>query len=197
MAVDDGAVVRAVARMSFWGTDPCYNVYFFQNVSGSSLGNAETLDDMSEILNGLYGNFDQLQSINFEYDDILVHNVSADLPVGNIDWLSLEAGTENTTNLLPQQAAALVSFPTEALSVLGRKYLGGFTELSSGDGGGLSAGLLAALAPYAAALVDTITATNGEWLPGVWSTVLETFVPYLSSRIDDVFQTQRRRVFGN
>jgi len=102
----------------------------------------------------------------------------------------------NGVDPLPNQVAAIATFPTFRPKSRGRKFLPPFGE-DQQDAGILNSTALTALANWATdALADVVVSSGNELLTGVPREAADVFLTLASYVVTDILGTQRRRKPG-
>lgn len=191
--IDNNDVIRITAKMQIPAGN-VQNVYHYR-FSGTSGADGDTvLADIATALDTAYAEIQPGLPNTLTFETIEAFNISADEPIGEIDWPNLTVGGASGQSL-PPQCAPLVLFGTGAPRSQGRKYLPAVTEGETDGGGFLTAGFLAALADFAAFLLQAVTTEHGYVVPGNWSKLYTRFAPWISAIIQSKLRTQRRRVY--
>lgn len=192
---DQNDIIRAAARGRWNSLSDVINVFWYQMTSSAGLTAAEVAEDIGDILETLYDYLDTFQHVSYSYKDITYFNVTQNKPLGAWDWPSLNAGTANY-DALPTGVAAFIFARTGYNRIIGRKYLGVFTENDCGNGGWGSS-LMTNLGYFAAWwLVTGWEQTNGDWDQGIYSAGNATLYPIEEVVVRQVPGYQRRRKQG-
>lgn len=194
MHVDQGDIVRVTARFEIYEED-IQNVYHLQ-AGGSGLVvdaifDAAVVDWLELVYNTL--NTD----ISDEVDrlDIVIQNLTEGTPARFSQWDTYPTPTDTNTPL-PLQCSALVTFPSDRVKSIGRKFVGGWTEADNDDPGIPTSGVLSALADFAAEVLTGFTVVAQDLVPGNWDNNTSTFSIWLFATVAQFWATQRRRRAG-
>jgi len=198
MALSDGTTIRVAAHFNVPNASDVVNVYHFYLDSAGDVENSDALDDLLDaveyMMTPLLTNY--AESISLDEIKVWERNDILDRwdYVGAIDgtW----AGTVSGAQPLPPGTAPLVTADTVDAHSRGRKYLPPPTEAVVANGV-MSTGGLANMLAYLGRLVAVFTTANGDWIPGVYSVVDETFKMFTGTGVvNNVLAYQRRRKPG-
>jgi len=195
MTIQPLDVVRLTVKCSQFGED-MQNVFYVKSFGSQGIADALFLANAITWLDGAYDNIDQLQGDNITYDSIAAFNVTQDSPIGEDTWDTLTVGGDTTNQEYPRQACGLVRFPTATPRSQGRKFIGGFTELNYESGGQLASALAAALAAFAADILDGFVSDGQVIEVGNWNETLQRWASWLSAIVNFTNAIQRRRALG-
>lgn len=195
MTVDNGDVIRATEHFTWDGTEDFVNVWHYQCNGAGGLADSVVMAGLASEIDGTLGFLVEDQSEKLVYGLIDFFNMTKDLPMGSVPHPTNTDGAL-ASDPLPTQCAALITFRTAEKKSVGRRYIPGFTEDDSSDGGNISSATLANLAEYAAALIGGTTIAGNIFKPGHWRKLYEVFSEWLLPVVDTVYRTQRRRVKG-
>jgi hypothetical protein len=198
MALSDNSIIRVAAKFLLANASEIVNVYHFVMDSVGDVDEADVLDDVLSLVEGLMANVTGQYSTTMSLDEVevWVRNVAADRwdLVGAIDgtW----AGSVATSEIMPAAVSPLVVADTVDAHSRGRKYLPPLNEA-----GVLSLLLTsAALTAFGNFLDDygsTYVGTYAEWIPGVWQVVAKAFAAFTGSgKVTTQPAYQRRRKAG-
>jgi len=195
LTVQPGDVIRCTEHFTWDGSEDFVNIWHYKHAGASPLTDAEVMTGLASEIDGTLGFLIEDQSELLVMGLIEFYNLTQDLPMGSLPH------PENTdgalaTEPLPTQCAGLCTFRTADKRSVGRRYLPGFTEADSSDGGEVSVGTLANLAAYAAALIGGTTISGATFECGHWRKTYETFSKWVLPIVDTLYRTQRRRVKG-
>lgn len=194
MTVLQNDVLRVTAEMTVNSHD-LQNVYHFRSTNVGGVSDAKALDDMAETMEDMYQKIDTLLTDTLTFDAVRVQNVTQGTLLGSADWPLLVAGTL-ATSLLPEAAAALITYGTVFSRVRGGTYYGGFTETENATGGTLTAATVTQLVALAAELLGEYVYGADSYRYIVYNTILKTFAVPVSAAIQTRWRTQRRRRTG-
>lgn len=192
--VEPGDIVLIRAKQ-LMASEKVMNTYYVRHSGGTAVS-FNTYH--SACLNWMQGAYDLINNLLHEdwaSDTISTYNITQDLPMLESDWLSSLTG-EGTTDSLPLQNAALVTFPTDAKRSLGKKFIVGIAEAMSGGGGTLTSTFITALQGFAADILAGHTQGDAEVQSGNWRVLTENFVPYVGAIVEALISSQRRRKPG-
>jgi len=159
MTVSSGDIVRATAVMDFEG-EAVENVYhFLVGVAGSG-DDLDIMDDIALHLDDAYDELAPGLSTSLIFVEIRGFNETQDAPMPTVLWPSQVAGAEGS-DPLPLGAAMLAVFRTAASRVIGRKFLGVWTESGNANGEFNAATLLLGAAYVAELLANVATPASG------------------------------------
>lgn len=171
MAIVSGDILRVVATLLFPDDVVMQNVFHLL-VDTIVDGDENTVtQDMDDYLEDIYANIDNNYNQNVDGDEIKVYKRDT----VNDDWDEIGtsaltvAGLEST-GILPHGVCMVLNFTTEDPDVQGRKFFGGFTNISLSNGswaGGLLTNAAAAGLDITAQYTDP--SSSNVYEPGVWS----------------------------
>lgn len=202
MTVEAGDILRVVASM-IWSDAAIMQNVFNASVSGggSPWDDQDILDDAEAWLDNMYANLtsDVAQTL----DGNLIHVYKYDAVGQDWDEVGFQSWGWLPTSVidqLPRACAGLIKLGTVDPDVQGKKYIGGYTELTT-VGGTLSGAVLTNLLAFGA---DWLTAfvggTSGaSWQPGVWSvaqTAFKASIPSITASAIVAYQRRRKRGVG-
>ena len=191
MTVVQNDVVRATAEMDVNG-NALQNVYHFRSTNLATIGDSQALLDMGVIMDTLYTFIIGQMSTVANFNQVRAQNVTQSVLLGTTPFPVIIAGT-NVADVLPQQAAAIITYPTAKPLTRGSAFYGGMTEGANGTFGSINAGTLAALANVGVFMLAEIILGPNSWRSVVFNTLLKTFVIPTAASIPSVMRTQRRR----
>jgi len=201
MPIEQGDVVKTVARMTDLNGQSIENAYFHKHTAVGDIADATFLTDMEADMSSLYGISQAIQPTSLTPVELVcdvVHFVSGELqhlrPVGSIAWDSWSGGT-GTSDGLPQGCAAVVNFPTSSPGVTGRKYLGPLVEAINDDGE-LNSTALGYLASFIAYFLAGFTIDGHVLYPVLMSTKFSSEVGMIAGIAKSIIGYQRRRKAG-
>lgn len=195
MTVSLGDVVRVTAILTDATEGQIQNVFWAKQVVGSET-DADWMDACATQLEVMYDGLVTYQPEELSYTEIRGFNVTADAPLTTISWPTLTTGDIDVANPMPAPCSLLVFGRTQGNQRVGRKYLSCFTEADHANGNWQSS-LLAAAAQFAsdwAAAWATSVSNTAQF--GVYSRVLESWVPMIEMVVRSVVAYQRRRRAG-
>lgn len=191
MTVVQDDVIRATVEMDV-NDNALQNVYHFRSTNVATIGDSQALTDMGIIADTLYTFLLAQMSTDADFNQIRAQNVTQDVLLGTTGFPVLVSGS-NVADVLPQQDAGIITYPTAKPLTRGSSYYGGLTEGANGSDGTMTASILAALANVAVLMLAEIVVGPNSWRYVVFNTVLKTFVLPTASSIPSVMRTQRRR----
>lgn len=195
MSISTGDILRCSARMSLEDGQDMVNVWHVKVVDDNSNSDEDILTDLAEWFNDLYDVINGYQSSLVTYEDITVYVEGSDdsFPPQAFPVLTV-GGTVATA--LPDAASCLALLSTGTKRVVGRKYMGGFTE-DDWIGAGFSPALLSDIGVMMDDFKtgDTMTLLT-QFMGVVWSTVGVTSHLISSIRVLTDARYQRRRRAG-
>jgi hypothetical protein len=194
-SIVDGNILRVVCKMSY-GVNDIQNTFHFK-YSGLSQNPLVVGADIEDFMDAAYDELDDMYTNLMTFDSITIYNVSKDEFISDNAWPSLTAGTGTGGQTLPTQSAPLVLFPSDTIRSQGRKYLPPVMETLSDEAGTLTASAITAIAAWAAdMLAGAVVGAGGYITAGNWNDDLARFAQWVSSSIQNIIRTQRRRVRG-
>ncbi len=194
MSVEQNDVLRVTAEMSLGGND-VQNVMHFRSTNAASTPDGTALTNVATMVNTLYDTVDDLQSDQYDYDQVRVQNVTQDVLLGTTAWDTLVSGTR-TEAALPLPVTALLTMPTTKPRVRGGLYLGGLTEQANTANGLLTTVLTDRLVLMGIQLLAEFVIGPDSYRYIVFNTILKTFVLPTASIVHLDWRTQRRRRAG-
>jgi hypothetical protein len=195
MAVNNGDVIRAAARLSDANGKYLVNVFHFK-LEGAGMTELACREAISGRLDDMYENLQSAFDDGVHFVDISYENVTQGTLMGIDAWPSLTAGGA-TGDGMPSQDTLVCSMQTLTPHVFGRKFLGTFIE--TGQAAGLwGSGLTSAAAAF---IVDWLTplspGISATLLPGVARYIaggtVDRFTHFVSGAVKNVVRGQRRR----
>jgi hypothetical protein len=202
MTVVPGDIVRVSARFKSSEAGDIVNVWHWQAASGSTGDDDEDVMDaidaklstmFSSLATNISANVDPYD-IRYDIVDLIGGEEKVVRAMGTRSWVLTTPPTASSDSL-PLQDAAILNFRTSIPKVFGRKYIGGLVEASNA-GGVLSSGMVTALGNFCTSLLSDITVSDITLAAGVLTRSLISpahFVPFLSSVVNAITGTQRRR----
>ena len=195
MAFEAQDVVRVSARLSLPGGQDLVNVYHFALQQVAPGGDDDVLADIVERVDNMHGNYQANLSNDVDFQDITVYIEGKDDSFPPQAWPVKTNGADTGENL-PAGVAMLCLLSTGKKRVVGRKYMGGFTEAVWSDGD-WTQGVKDQLEIMMGAFATVVTLTNGtEMVGGIWSAATTTFNLITGVRIQAGARYQRRRRLG-
>lgn len=194
MAVNQNDVLRVTAEMTMNGHD-LQNVFHIRSTNTSVISNAKALADCAKIADDWYTFIITSIETGVAFDQVRVQNVTQAELLGAAGWPLLVGGT-NANALLPEQVAALITYPTSLPRTRGGVYFGGFTEADNAPGGVIEAGLVTGLTNLAIDMISEKVFGVDSYRYVVFNTLLKTFVLPVSALVHSRWRTQRRRRSG-
>jgi hypothetical protein len=195
MTVQPDDVVRVTCSFVYDDASVIQNVFYYQNMGSSAVDDADVLTDLVGEIDGYYGALTSTWSSRMVPRDLILHNVTQDVPIGSSPWPTLVDG-QSALESLPLQCAPLVSFQTGITKAVGRKYLPPVDEAHNAHGGALAAPLLADMLAWAVGVLGGVTIDGQPFYAGHLSDVTQGFVRWLTSEVSTLIRSQRRRVLG-
>lgn len=170
------------------------NVFHLQN-TGSAITDADTIDDMVEVLESLYTLLAAVLSIVLIIRDIRVLNVTDAVDVGLGLFVDDTPGT-NVLDVMPPQCSMGITLSTDRLKVRGRKFFGPTCDDQANNEGVVSAAALLDLADVGDHMTVEQVAVNSTWRYGVLASFDAVWLPFTGYVIPTTVVTQRRRRRG-
>lgn len=190
-----GDVVKVTAQFTWDDTETFQNVYYVKHAGSATATDIAFHNACAAWLETLYTPLLSYLSTKLDFDEVVTYNVTQDIPMITGAWPTLTQGSD-AGDPLPTQCSALVSFPTAKKKVIGKKYIAGATETNNLSGGILSSAFKTALASFGAAVLSGYVSGTIVIDPGTYNVITGVFNELLTSLVDDLFRTQRRRVKG-
>jgi len=194
MAVSVGDFVRITAKMKILGTDDMQNVYTFRVDRNDTVDDAGFMVAMALHMDDAYTLINVNISDQITYVSVDGQNISKDELLPDTPWPVLTAGT-NVNNMLPQQVAGCVFWPTITPKVRTSTFLGGFVTALVNATGGIGASTLANMALFGAAM-RLVSTANVDAVKGSFNPVALLFTPSGVAQVPTRWRTQRRRRIG-
>lgn len=194
MTVLEGDVVRVTARFKMYEED-VQNVYHVIGVDGSTIQDSVFDEGVVIWLESIYNLLNGDISDEFARLDIVVQNITQTTPARFLQWLTYPTPTDTNTPL-PLQCTGLISFPSDTVKSIGRKFIGGWTEADNDDPGVPTSGALSALADIAAEIVPGFEVVGLSLRPGNWNDNTSHFAQWAFATVAGFWATQRRRRAG-
>jgi hypothetical protein len=154
MTVAGNDILRVTVRQTDVNAGSIQNVFQFKVLSLLGEDEEVVLSDIAAIMDDFYSDLEGIILHTTDPVDIIVFNTTQDQPVGVTAFPTYTGGTASGEGL-PPGVAALITFGTGVLKVLGKKYIGLLAE-SGSDTGVLTAGVISTLVAAAGFLVGTI-----------------------------------------
>jgi hypothetical protein len=195
MVVSQDNVLELSARMEFNGTEDVVNVFQFIKTDAGSITDSEAVDDVLDVLEGLYTFIIALYSVLLVFRDVRVFNRTTQELLGVHLWPTLVAGLQ-AQNATAPGVCAVVNFSTIVPKVSLRKYFGVLTEASVGPAGAFGVGTTSAVALMGAFLLEEHIEAAANWQYGYFSPKTLSFVVPNGSSNDSIPGYQRRRKHG-
>jgi hypothetical protein len=195
MTVQPDDVVKVTCSFVYDEVSVMQNVFYYQNTGSSAVSDEDVLTDLVGEIDGYYGSLTSTWSSRMVPRDLVLYNITQDLPIGSSPWPTLEDGG-SALESLPLQCAPLVSFLTGFAKAVGRKYLPAVDEAHNSHGGALAAPLLADMLAWAVGVLGGVTIDGQPFYAGHVSSVTGGFVRWLTSEVNTLIRSQRRRVIG-
>lgn len=194
MTVNVGDICRITARFEMFEED-VQNVYHTKVVSGIAVPDA-TFDAAAVVwLELVYNELNDDISDEMDRLDIVIQNLTEGTPARFLQWTTHPTPTDTNTPL-PLQCTGLISFPSDTVKSIGRKFIGGWTEADNTDPGIPISGVLSALADVAAQIIAGFAPAGQVVKPGNWNDNTGQFATWLFATVAQFWATQRRRRAG-
>lgn len=195
MAFESQDVVRVSARMTKGGGQDMVGVWHFALQDVGAATQAQILEDIVERMEYVYDQINHLMSDEVTFEDITVYIEGKDDSYPPQAFPTLTVGSLTDTSL-PAATCVLGLMSTGVKRIVGRKYLGGFTEAHWSDTGWTST-LTTQAATMLGVFASLATMTNGvDIIGGVWSPTQQSFNTITGVRIQGDARYQRRRRLG-
>lgn len=195
MAAQTGDVIVATVIHDNANSGEQMNRYQFQVSGGAPLSDGDLLDDISDIIEGLYILIEGFISIRNVLREVGVFNMTQDQLVGVTDAGAYVGGAA-TGDDVPQGACPFVYFKTNIPKVILSKYLPTGIVVQLTQSALLDTGALTAIALYADDLLDAFSEANGLYDYGYLSPKTANFVIPQLAVVRAVLAYQRRRKPG-
>lgn len=192
--VDPGDVVLVKTKFTL-GAEKIMNTHHFRNEGVTGVTTADWVAGVNNYMQNLYNGLLGRLSDEWSTDTIESFNLTQDLPLDERTWPTPLTGASPGESL-PYQCAALLTFPTQAKRSLGKKFLGGLEEGSTGPAGSLSAAFISSLETFVITYLIGFTAGPNPSVPGNYRAAIEQFIPYVTGIVELLISTQRRRKPG-
>lgn len=193
--VDNGDILRIGALFLFNGVSIVANTYHVRVTAGGGLTYAQAADDISEYLEDIYDEVDELFSDEMASYAITLANVTQDTTYGTFNWTNPITGNE-VNQWLPQGLCCFTWGRTLKPRVQTRKYWGVFTEISTLDGRWTPA-LVTACTNAHILHHTSFVGTNGLTILGVaYNRTLGTYTDITGVTNTNIPAYQRRRKVG-
>jgi hypothetical protein len=199
MTVQDNDVLRAVMEVALEDGSIAQNVYTFFADLAASQSDLTVLNAIETYMEDAYSNMSSYLPNTMTQRVCWVDEIEWNATTGlwevtrKVGYFTPTIGFNDANEPLPNQSAPIAVFPTFRPKTRGRKFVFPFAE-DAQDATFLVAAALGALADYAAdVLADIVIGPLNELLPGVASTVTETFQNFDTAIVTNVLGTQRRR----
>jgi len=186
-------VIQVVAEFIYLGQQ-IMNVY--HAVSPSATADNEVVEDLTikidEAMTELQAELDgSLAGVSLR-----VINLSDNAELDLVSWPTFVGGAVGGAVGLPPGVAALVTFPTAALGVRGRKFICGASEAQNSDGV-WEASFIASLESYASMIANPFPGDSSLniWQFGTYNPTTG-FNPFTGWQVGNVPAYQRRRKQG-
>jgi hypothetical protein len=140
MANENGDLLRVTTSLNYGGLGVIQNVYTYQLTTILPVGDSDLGAQVAEVADDMYGEIVSDMSGDVTFEDVRVFNITQDREVGVFPWPTRTVGTGSGEAIAPG-VSLLVKLGTGFIKELGRKFLGGYTEGSSGGGGWTSPAL--------------------------------------------------------
>ncbi len=170
------------------------NVFYTQLDSGTIPTNNATVAAMRSWCDDMYTLMEDHMKSTVELDEVQVSKWIPGSP-GTWDDIGSDAGTfvgVAVGELLPDGVALVMRAVTDAVKVIGRKYLGGLVE-SAVNNTAWEANVLVDALAFLVAWYEGPVPSVREFISGVFSTVLQDFVPFEAQGILSTIPGYQRR----
>lgn len=195
MSVDPSDVLRVVTEWTWQNVVKMQNSYHLRYDGTGTISDSACLGDCREYAELLALQIYTRISDEVSFDLVKVYNVTQDRPVGETAYVLYTGGTDVADDLPPGNAALALG-STGVKRVMGKKYVGGLSEVQQTNGT-WTAAFLTALANYAAKWVADFTAASlNPYKPGLWSKAPMLFRTFVEAVTSDIPAYQRRRRQG-
>lgn len=194
MTVNPDDILRVTARFEMFEED-VQNVYHVQ--CGGTGDAADAVFDAAAVawLELVYNELDDDISDEMDRLDIVVQNLTEGTPARFLQWTTYPTPADTNTPL-PLQCSGLITFPSDVVKSIGRKFIGGWCESDNDDPGVPTSGVLSALADVAAEILLGFSFATQSAVPGNWNNNTSTFARWMFATIAGFWATQRRRRAG-
>lgn len=194
--VNDAGVVSISARLTLPDGQDMVNVWHAAYIDAEGLPVQDVLDDILQFTEGVYNGWVDHLGDTVDFADVTIYEIGEENTFPPQAWPSLVDGDVADT-VMPAGSCVLALLSTGTKGIVGRKYLGGFTEAAWGAGGwGLAfrGEIESSLAYFA----GPQTLTNGVSITGgVFSPTKGQFYSISSIRVLKQARYQRRRRLGS
>lgn len=194
MPVNNGDVLRVTARFRMFDED-VQNVFHLQSNNTGSVADATADAAIVTWLDDAYNNLSAEISDELERVDIVIQNLTEGTPARFSMWDTYPTPSDTNTPL-PLQVSALVTFPSNTVKSIGRKFVAGFTEADNVDPGVPDSSIISVLSTWATDILSAITLGTGLLEAGNFNYNTSTFAKWLFAQIATFWATQRRRRAG-
>lgn len=194
MTVSLGDIVRITPRFEMYEED-VQNVYHVKVNAGGDVDDSVFDAGAVAWLETVYNNLNGDISDEMDRLDIVIQNITEGTPARFLQWTTYPTPTDTNTPL-PLQCTGLISFPSDTVKSIGRKFIAGWTEADNDDPGIPTSGALSALADVAADIVLGWAAGGQTLIPGNWNDNTSHFAFWMFATVAGFWATQRRRRAG-
>lgn len=196
MTVQDGDVIRATVIHDNATSGEQVNVYQYQLSTGSPVDNSIVLDDILDILEGVYNIVSNMINIANILREVNVFNLTQRIILGSGSLGTYSGGT-GAGDQVPQGVAALAHFKTTVPRVVLSKYLPSMSIGTLGTDGTLTGSALTTLTAYASAMLSPDVFNGRTYEYGYLSPLpLVGWIEPVSAVARDIVAYQRRRKPG-
>lgn len=194
MTINQGDIVRITPRFRMFEED-VQNVYHVEVQGVGTL--TDVVFDAAAVawLETIYNLLNGQISDEMDRVDIVIQNLTEGTPARFKAWTTFPTPTDTNTPL-PLQCSSLITFPSDTVKSIGRKFIAGFTEADNTDPGIPTAGVISDLATMAAAMLVGIISGTVICPPGNWSETKTRFAEWAFAQVAEFWATQRRRRAG-
>lgn len=192
-AVNPGDILRCTAEMTNDG-EAMQNVYHFVYQNTISVDDVFVAIDLASIMDDQYTIINPYIGNDVAYIQVRMKNVTQNLLMPTRIWPTLVQG-QALNPLLPMQAAAEIILPTNVPRVLGRVFLGGWTEDANADSK-ITTPPHNLIETFGSNLLNPFPKPNGPYQYAIYRRALGTTVFPSTSRVPIDWRTQRRRRRG-
>ncbi len=198
MAIQLGDIFRITATLLLADSNLMQNVFYTQLDSGTIPTNNAVVAAMRTWVDDMYTIMEDHMKTTVSLDEVQVSKWIPGSP-GTWDDIGSDAGTFAglaVGELLPDGVALVMRAVTDAVKVVGRKYLGGLVE-SAVNNTAWEANVIVDALLFVISWYEGPVPTVREFISGVFSTVLQDFVPFEANGIvSSIPGYQRRRKPG-
>lgn len=180
-------------RYSVGGSPETRNIYYFSQ--GTPVDNTALTAFANEFIAAVYDLLQSFMTVHYSIYgwDMFILSSGSWYPV--VSGSSAIVGDDNEFSQMPSSVTANVNMSTDRLRSRGRKFFGGFSNVSDEDGAPTAA-LLDALVDVAALLITNYVSEDAAvWVPKIWS-VAHGILDIVGGSVKQQFGTLRKRESG-